>query len=273
MASAGDSDVVFERYLAVLGAGRRRPSLDALADLLSAHLARIPFENISKLHGRHDPARRGMPDLERYLDGIERWRFGGTCYANNVHLHELLVHLGYDVALCGADMSAPDVHAVNLVTMSGRRYLADVGYGAPLREPLPIDGSDPREVVWGPFRYVFHPRGSDGRPRLQMHRGDQQTHGYVVNLRPRRAEDFAGVIADSYRPEATFMNAVLVSRHGEPRPAMLRNLTLIHDDGAATDVTPIPSVGDLPAIIEREFGMPDRIVAEALDGVGLAAQL
>jgi hypothetical protein len=106
-----------------------------------------------------------------------------------------------------------------------------------------------------------------------MHRGDEKTHGYVVNVRPRHSDDFAGVIADSYRPEATFMNAVLVSRYGAPRQAMVRNLTLIHDDGAAAHVTPIPGVGDLPSIIEREFGMPARIVAEALDGVELAAAL
>ena len=38
-------------------------------------------------------------------------------------------------ALCGAAMSAPDMHAVNIVTADGRPWLVDVGYAAPLLEP------------------------------------------------------------------------------------------------------------------------------------------
>lgn len=264
---------LFERYLAVLGVSERRPSLDALAELLAAHLARIPFENLSKLRGRHGRSEQRLPSLARYLDGIERWGLGGTCYANNVHLHELLVHLGYDAALCGADMSMPDVHAVNVVSLGGCRYLADAGYAAPLVEPLPIDADETPEIAWGPFRYTFHPTGPDGRPMLEMDRGDGRTHGYRVNLRPRRASDFTGVIADSYRPEATFMNAVLVSKYGAPRWAMLRNLVLIRGSAASAEVTPIASAADLPAVIELEFGIPASLVAEALDGVSLTTSL
>jgi arylamine N-acetyltransferase len=33
----------------VLGVTARRPDYDALAELTAAHLARIPFENVSKL--------------------------------------------------------------------------------------------------------------------------------------------------------------------------------------------------------------------------------
>jgi arylamine N-acetyltransferase len=38
-----------ERYLAALGVPRREPSPPALAELVFAHVTRVPFENVSKL--------------------------------------------------------------------------------------------------------------------------------------------------------------------------------------------------------------------------------
>ena len=43
------------RYLAVLGVTARRPGYDALAELTAPHLARVSFENKSKLLHRRDP--------------------------------------------------------------------------------------------------------------------------------------------------------------------------------------------------------------------------
>ena len=45
------------RYLKVLRLERRSPSVSALTEILTAHLARVPFENVSKLQR----ARRGLP--------------------------------------------------------------------------------------------------------------------------------------------------------------------------------------------------------------------
>jgi hypothetical protein len=46
------SEEVVDHYLTILGVVRREPSLEALRELLAAHLTRIPFENISKLYYR-----------------------------------------------------------------------------------------------------------------------------------------------------------------------------------------------------------------------------
>jgi N-hydroxyarylamine O-acetyltransferase len=125
---------LFARYLGLIGVIARRPSLEALGELTTAHLCRVPFENVSKLLHRDDPSMR-LPPLERWLENVERHGLGGTCYANNSHFGELLAHLGYDVRLCGADMRAPDVHVANIVTLAGREYLVDVGYGAAENSP------------------------------------------------------------------------------------------------------------------------------------------
>jgi arylamine N-acetyltransferase len=73
----------FDRYLGLLGVRRTEPGIQALEEIVRAHMVRVPFENISKLYHARTSGVRGIPDLAQYLDGIERFHFGGTCYANN----------------------------------------------------------------------------------------------------------------------------------------------------------------------------------------------
>jgi arylamine N-acetyltransferase len=91
----------------------RRRATKALAGSSSSarsrHLTRVPFENISKLYKQQHHGLTGLPSIELYLDGIERYHFGGTCYSNNFHFYSLLAALGYDVKLCAADTKTPDV--------------------------------------------------------------------------------------------------------------------------------------------------------------------
>ena len=106
-------ELLLGRYLRALGVARRNPTLEALDELVAAHLARIPFENVSKLYYRRHYGLTGIPDIERFLNGVEQYHFGGTCYTNNSHFFHLLASLGYDVKLCAADMKVADIHAVN----------------------------------------------------------------------------------------------------------------------------------------------------------------
>jgi N-hydroxyarylamine O-acetyltransferase len=261
---------VLNRYLRILGVPRREPGLGALAELTSAHLRRVPFENVSKLYHRQDAGMR-LPDLARFLDGIEHHRFGGTCYSNNFHFHELLAHLGYRVSLCGADMSAPDVHVVNTVDLAGRPYLVDVGYAAPFLSPLPLDLDRDHEVRWGSDRYVLEPRASAGRSRVQLFRDDRLHHGYQVNPRPRRIQEFERVIAASFEKSATFMNALLVARFFPGRSVTLRNLTLTETRAGSSRVSRLPHRDELAEAIERHFGISRDITRRALEGVDLTA--
>jgi len=261
---------VLNRYLRILGVPRREPGLAALAELTSAHLRRIPFENVSKLYHRQDAGMR-LPDLARFLDGIERHHFGGTCYSNNFHFHELLAHLGYRVSLCGADMSAPDVHVVNTVDLAGRPYLVDVGYAAPFQSPLPLDLERDHEVRWGSDRYVLEPRDTAGRSRVQLFRDGRLHHGYQVNPKPRRIQEFERVIADSFDEGATFMNALLVARFFPGRSVTLRNLTLSEAREGSSGARRTLGRDALPAAVERHFGIPEAIARQALEGIALTA--
>jgi N-hydroxyarylamine O-acetyltransferase len=271
MPGAAEGPASFPRYLRVLGVPPRRPGLDALCELTAAHLTRIPFENVSKLYHRH-AASRGIPNLETFLDGIERFHFGGTCYTNNYHLYRLLAHLGYDARLCGADMAAPNVHMVNVVVISGRRYLVDVGYAAPFLSPLPLDLAEDHEIAWGGARYVLKPAEDDGRSRLETYRDGALVHGYVVNPAPRRIGEFAGVVAESFSDRAVFMHALLVARFFPRRSVTLRNLTLTEAGPASAPRVRVLGREELPGVIEREFGIPRDVASRALEGAEFTRQ-
>ena len=259
---------VVDRYLAILGVERIEPSLASLRALVSAHLTRIPFENISKLYYYKRQGLTNLPDIRMYLEGIEAKHFGGTCYSNNYYFHLLLRSLGYDAKLCAAGMRNPHVHAVNMITIEGREYLADTGYAAPLLEPIPRDLKTDYEITLGRDRYVLKPQDGDGCSRLQLYRDGVLRHGYLARPAPRKIEDFAGVIRGSFSPDATFLNSVLLARFRRHGSTVIHNLTLIESEGEKSTIYALANRDELIATIEQQFEMPPQIVSEAIRGLG-----
>lgn len=256
-----------QRYLALMGVSECEPNLDALTEIVRAHLIRVPFENISKLYRWKTSGLHGLTDFTLFLDGIERYHFGGTCYANNYHLNQLLTALGYDVLLCGAAMSRPDVHIVNIVRDGGKEYIVDVGYAAPFLEPLPRDLSADYVVSLGTDRYVLSPKDATGHSRLTLFRDGAAHHGYLVNPMPRSIGEFSGVIADSFRPDATFMNAVLLVGFSAEGSTVLHNMTYIESKGNTATRISLKTTDELIAAIEKYFAIPRFISTVALDGL------
>jgi N-hydroxyarylamine O-acetyltransferase len=256
------------RYLAVLGVARQEPTLEALRELVTAHLTHVPFENISKLYNLKHHGLAGLPSLQLYLDGIERYHFGGTCYANNYHFYSLLASLGYDVKLCAADMTNPDVHIVVMVNIDGREYLVDGGYGGPFLSPIPRDLRTDYVVELGRDRYVLKPQNDHGRSSLELYRDGQQKHGYVAKPEARQIEEFRQVIAESFRPDAIFLNSVLLTRFYLDRAVMIHNLMLVESRGSESMVRSLASRDQLVATVEEHFEMPRAIVAEAVNELG-----
>jgi len=252
------------RYLEVLGVPRKPPSLSTLSDLVAAHLTRVPFENISKLYYKKRLGLTGLPPIRRYLDGIGQCHFGGTCYSNNFYFYSLLASLGYQVKLCAADMATPDVHAVSIVTVEGHEYLVDTGYAAPFLSPLPRDLRTNYEVAQGRDRYVLRPQDANGCSRLELYRDGLLKHGYMAKPAAKKIEDFERVISDSFRPDATFLNSILLARFYPERSIMIHNLTLIESRGDKSAVRLLQGSGAVIAAIHEHFEMPQDVVAEAI---------
>jgi arylamine N-acetyltransferase len=264
---------IFERYLSILGIEAAPPSLDHLRRLVHAQLTRVPFENISKLFLKKTQGASYIPSLEQHLDGIERFSFGGTCYANNPYFSQLLCHVGYDVDMCGADMSKPDVHVVSIVCLEGREYLVDVGYGAPFYEPMARGLDSEHEIVFGRNRYVLYPQDGRGRSRMDHFHDGRLIHGYVVKPVPRQIQHFSDVIRDSYSDAATFMNVVVIERFFSDRSLRFHNFTLTESMPEGATTTRLADREELAAAVEHHIGIPADIVREAVEGIALEADI
>jgi arylamine N-acetyltransferase len=253
---------LLERYLRVLGfTGSPGVSLSALGELVSRHLRRVPFENVSKLLliGRESAGR--VTRLEEFLDGIEHHDLGGTCYTSNPFLTELLRALGYEAALYAADMDTPYVHTSIRVRLDGRDWHIDVGYAGPFVEPIPLDRL-PYEIAWGNDRYVFSQ--SESGHTLTMFTGDALRHRYVVHPPPRAASFFDPIVLRSFKPGRTFMRCLRITKFFDDHAVELRNrrLSVIRADSVAE--RSVDSLADLRRAVDVEFGMPRCRIEEAV---------
>jgi len=260
----------YKRYLRLLRIRQKNPSFEELARIVRAHIIRIPFENISKLYYLRTFGLKDFPQLKQYLDGIEQYNFGGTCYANNYHLHQLLRFLGYTVEICGSDMTQQDAHIVNLVKIEGREFIVDVGYAAPFLSPLPRDLSADYRLSLGTDEYVLKPVDSTGCSRLILYREGIPKHGYLMNPTPRCIKEFAQIVSSSFRPEATFMNCLMLARFRNDYSLVLHNMMMIESRGRNVQRKSLKTTKELIAMIDKKFAIPSSVSRIALEELSMS---
>jgi N-hydroxyarylamine O-acetyltransferase len=134
---------------------RPDPDLPGLAAVYAAWCSRVPFDNVRKrIHlTASDPGPLPGHDAADFFGPWLRHGTGGTCWAGNGALCDLLTALGFDAGRGIATMmAAPDLppnHGTVAVDLDGGRYLVDASilHGAPLllrREPTGVE-----HPAWG----------------------------------------------------------------------------------------------------------------------------
>jgi hypothetical protein len=108
-----------------------------------------------------------------------------------------------------------------------------------------------------------------------MIRDGVSIHGYVAKPEPRTPAHFNSVVADSFRQDQTFMNAVVVERFtptgGSTR---IHNLKLIETPPSGPAATTVlADHNDLIDAIEHRLGVPRDITRYAIGGVDLCADI
>ena len=134
-------DFELDAYVARIGyRGTLAPTEDCLEALHRAQVYTIPFENFDILLGR------GISlDIETLFDKLVHHRRGGYCFELNGLYLEALARIGFDARpLLGRvhheDTVTGRSHQLSLVTMGGRQWIADVGFGRQgLRAPIPLE--------------------------------------------------------------------------------------------------------------------------------------
>ena len=261
---------LYQRFINILGLKSRLPSMEALSELLVSHFSVIPFENVSKLFYKATLNQDQLPSFEQYLTGIERFNFGGTCYSNNYYLFKLLAYLGYQVQLNSADMKKPGVHMVIRVSLGNRDYLVDVGYAAPFIQPVPLYLKEDFSLVSGRNHYLFKPMDALGRTKLLMLRNGTVKHGYSINPEARNIGDFEQVIPESFRPDSTFFNSLLVTKYISGHFSTLHNLEYSEAKGAESKIFPLQDLHELSRFMELKFRIPSEITCKVLPELDLS---
>ncbi|MBL8132874.1 MAG: arylamine N-acetyltransferase [Anaerolineae bacterium] len=202
-----------------------RPDLDTLTALHRAHLIHIPYENLD-IH-RGVPLTLDLPTLYRKIVVDRR---GGWCFEMNGLLAWALREIGFDVTLLASSVGRGSAdepfigdHLILLVQLD-RPYLADVGFGNGLFEPIPLAEGRYRQ---GGLEFGLRLAGD----RWWFENQPDGGAGYDFTLEPHALADFA---AESYRlqtsPASGFVRATVCFRFTPEglltlRGAVFRRLT------------------------------------------------
>jgi N-hydroxyarylamine O-acetyltransferase len=237
-------------------AGETAPTGETLAALHRAHVAAITFENLDIVLGRGIAV-----DLESVQAKLVDRGRGGYCYEHGVLFAAALERLGYSVErmlarVGGEELERPraPTHMTLRVDVGSERWLADVGFGSTLLEPLPFDAGGPH--TQGAWTFEL----SRTRPAswaLRERQGDEWVTSYGFDEQRLHASDV--VMANHFTStfeRSPFVGRLVVMRRDADsiRRLIDRRLTVTHPDWSLDerDVDD-DELGDL---VRGMFGIP-----------------
>ena len=158
---AGLSESQLESVLERLGfSSPPAANHSGLAEIYSAWCRNVPFDNIRKLIAVRSGSREPLPgnSAADYFDAWLQHGVGGTCWAGNGALCELLRALGFEAARGVATMMVvPDLppnHGTVVVNLPEGNYLVDASILHV--EPLPVQQGRNSEVAHGAWGVTGH---------------------------------------------------------------------------------------------------------------------
>lgn len=198
------------------------PTLDALRALQLQHVTTVAFETLSPM--LRDPVPLDLPALQRKV--LHEGR-GGYCFELNLLFLQLLRALGFDaqgltgrVVMGGPEEAqTPRTHMLQLVTIAGTRYIADVGFGGMTPTgPLELDSEDAQATPHEPYRVTQ----ADGRYTLRAQVNGEWRALYVFDLTPPADIDYeVGNWYVATHPDSPFVGQLVAALAG---PKMRRTL-------------------------------------------------
>lgn len=242
-----------DQYLARIGYnGPVAPELSVLRAVHRAHACNIPYENLDVLLQR--PVTQDPAQIYRKIVDDNR---GGWCYEMNGLLGWALSEIGFNVKrLCGGVMRAASGdeafgnHLVLLVNLDGTDWIADVGLGDGILEPIAlIEGEHTqfgrifRLEQLEPSVWRFHNRNDGLPPSADFHAG--------ADTEERLAETCATLQSN---PESMFRQNLICQRMSESGGWMLLGRVLRQfEPGAPRRL--INSESELLAVLADTFGI------------------
>lgn len=185
--------------------------LETLTDILQHHIRAIPFENLNIHCG--EPMELG---LEEVFNQVVRRNRGGWCLQVNHLLYWALTTIGFETTILGGYVYNPTankysnrmIHLLLKVTIDGRNYIADAGFGRSYQmwQPMELTSGQDQPQVPCIFRlteergiwYLDQMRREQYIPNQEFLNSDLLEKNkyrkiYNFTLEPRTIEDFESV--------------------------------------------------------------------------------
>lgn len=252
-----------KQYLSFLGIKENKPSYDYLQQLAETHLHQVPFEICSKYyHFTNRGLGNLIPSKEEYLEHLLEKGWGGNCYILNIHFGKLLQSLGYDVKYIRA--RGGNNHLAIMVTIDGKSYYTDVGYMAPLFEPLLLE-KEPYLVRCG--EEIIIKRISSNEYMIDRRTGGQRFVTKTIEWFPVELESFKEDIIHSHRDEDEnpFMRRIVATIFKERICYAVMNSKLIIKSNKDIQVKEYDDISEWLNMMESIFNLHQRDLEFALN--------
>jgi N-hydroxyarylamine O-acetyltransferase len=243
-------------YLERIGFDREpRANLGTLRAILRAHVCSVPFENLDVQLGR--PVTTAV---EHAYDKIVMARRGGWCYEQNGLFGWVLSEIGFEVTrVAAAVMRAErgEVAAANHLALLVRtvdtegEWLADVGFGGSLLEPIRLE---PGEYRYPPYRLGLR-HLDDGYWRFWEDRGNGE-FGYDFLAEPASEDALARQCKFLQSdPQSNFVLNLIAQIRAPGHHTSLRGRVLSVRDARGEHSKTLDSCTELLTTLRDTFGL------------------
>lgn len=252
----GSKEMNSGEYLGRIGLDGQTLSadIDSLRRLQVAHLLSIPFENLD-IHWE----RSIVLDTVKFYDKIVGNKRGGFCYELNGLFNELIVSFGFKTRLISARVfngteHGPEYdHAAIIVTIGEDEYLADVGFGDFIAEPLRFVLEEEQKDRTGDFMIRNF---ADGYLEVAKRDGDAWRSQYIFRDVARKLSEFTEMCDfQQYSPDSHFTKGKVCSLMTENGRKTLTDKSYIVIELGERIENDVTSESDFAQILIREFGM------------------
>jgi N-hydroxyarylamine O-acetyltransferase len=242
-------------YLARIGyEGPVRPDLACLKSLHRQHLLSISYENLDVQLERPLDL-----DPQRIFEKIVQQRRGGWCYEMNGMLQWALTEIGFDVmrmngGVMRKEQGDPTMgnHLVLCVNLD-EPYMADVGLGDGLLEPIPLRADN---FTQGNLAYSLEPL-EDDLWRFHNHEG-RIPPNFDFRYRPADEDLFAEKCAELQSdPESIFVQNLICQRQRPDGVYILLGRVLSHITSDGVQRTLLNSPEELRDTLAAVFDLRD----------------
>ncbi len=232
--------------------GDRRHTLDTLRAMHRAHFYSVPFENLDIRRGVRIEVDEGI-----VFDKVVGAGRGGFCLELTGLFAVALRQMGFRVDVIGARvmsegrLGAPMSH-MTLIVHLDERWIADVGFGGRVAEPLRLDERDEQRV--GPRGYVVANDGDHWFVTCTEPASPPMT--YVFAMQPREFDEFRPV-CDWLQtsPQSRFTQGDIVSLDTPSGRLTFAEKRLIIAENGSREERPIESPADEAAALTQYFGI------------------